>query len=489
MPTLASGIRYFSEKLKFNCDIEIIDLQLGGELTFYKKFMYGPKQMNCYQLGTPYDKINSKILSADIHGISSNHTNAAQTVADLIAHIKKVSPNSIVLIGGTDATARPYYYIQNGADVVIKGEGEYITSLLIKAIAHGDDIKNIPNICTVDNMYDTSIDFSFLIDINKMPVMSLDLIDDLSIYTDTAEGPVPDGVKPNFICFETSRGCAWKCSFCTASSRGTYRTLSPSSVRKHFEYFKKHGIKNIVWQEDNPLSRIQRNNKGTYVYDKGREELLEIFSLAREYGFAWEFANGIEFCKFALDNSMDYELMDYLLWSDTSGDDWKGCYRVQIPLDNLALETKKRFPKLLSFERQLDILKTMLVDYNIIHQTYDLFIGYPEQDQSVIDKFTNACLKIKDTLSNANSNYVPYFNVFNLALLPGSFDFSRYHKNLAFNIDEHPEVVGIFMSAMSTDYFSYYELYQKRLEMSSLLNNEGFIQRYDGTYRVEQSIL
>ena len=30
---------------------------------------------------------------------------------------------------------------------------------------------------------------------------------------------------------------------------------------------------------------------------------MRIFQLAREYGFAWEFANGIEFCKFRPDGS------------------------------------------------------------------------------------------------------------------------------------------------------------------------------------------
>ena len=436
LPTLASGIRYFGERLGFNVDIEIIDLQLGGEMTFYKEFEYGSKKINCYQLGTPYEKINDKIISANIHGINNNHTNSAQIAADLAKHIKLQAPDSLVVVGGTDATARPYYYLKNGADVVVKGEGEYIFSLLLKTyMEKGGKFDEIPNICTKGNMYDLNIDFTYLIDINKMPVMSLNLVKDISIYTDTAEGPVPKGVKPNFICWETSRGCAWRCSFCTSSSRGTYRTLTPETVKKHFEYFKKNGINTIIWQEDNPLSRIQKNSKGEYVLKNGREQLLEIFRLAREYGFSWEFANGIEFCKFATDKGIDYELLDHLLWNDRSSDDWKGCYRVQIPLDNLALECKSRFPKLLAFERQLNVLKAMLTHSGMIHQTYDLFIGYPEQDRAVIDKFTNACLTIKNTLFDLDNNYVPYFNVFNLALLPGSHDYHRYKERLAFDIN------------------------------------------------------
>ena len=40
---------------------------------------------------------------------------------------------------------------------------------------------------------------------------------------------------------------------------------------------------------------------------------------------------------------------------------------------------------------------------------------------------------------------------------------------------------------MSTDHYSYYELYQKRLEMSSILNDSDLIKRYDGTYAIGES--
>ena len=97
--------------------------------------------------------------------------------------------------------------------------------------------------------------------------------------------------------------------------------------------------------------------------------------------------------------------MDALLSSKRTNDGWVGCYRVQIPLDNLNLEDKPRFPKLLAFEEQVEILATMLERYGVIHQTYDLFIGYPEHDQSVLDRFAEGCLRIKNDLSKLSANY------------------------------------------------------------------------------------
>jgi hypothetical protein len=480
--TLATGIRMNARPMGFDCDIEIIDMQVGGDRTYYKSIPYGPKTLDCYRLGIPFESIDHKIQQADVHGISCNYTNSAQIVADLAMHIKRISPDSLVVVGGVDATARPEYYLRNGADLVVKGEGEYTFSRILKARLDGDDYASIGNVCTPGNPHPRQ-NMRQQIDLDALEPMALDLVQDISLYTDTAEGPPPPGVEPGYICWETSRGCAWACSFCTAPSRGKFRFMSPRAVEKHFRYFRSLGIKTIVWQEDNPLSRIQQNGKGRFVHDKGREEVLEIFHLAREYGFAWEFANGIEFCKFKPNGSFDHELAAALLWNERTPEGrLNGCYRVQIPLDNLNLETTSRFPKLFSFDEQIEILGTMLVDYGVAHQTYDLFIGYPEHDARVLDRFTEGCQRIKAELGGLSNAFHPYFNVFNLALLPGARDYVQLRNLLAFDIDQNPEVIAIFLSAINTEYFTFWDIYRRRVQMTNLLNDPGLIRIYDGIY-------
>lgn len=482
MVTLATGIRMHAGPMGFDCDIEIIDMQVGGSRSRYKTIPYGPKMLDCHRLGVPFESVDDKIREGDVHGITCNYTNSAQIVGDLAAHIKRVSPRSLVVVGGVDATARPEYYLRRGADLVVKGEGEYTFSAILKARQEGGDYDAIGNVCTLANP-NPKQEMRRQVDLNGLEPMALDLIPDISIYTDTAEGPPPEGVESNYICWETSRGCAWACSFCTAPSRGKFRFMSPEAVEKHFLYFREQGIRTIVWQEDNPLSRIQQNGLGEYVHDRGREEVLRIFHMAREYGFAWEFANGVEFCKFRPEGRFDYELADALLWNERTADGaFRGCYRVQIPLDNLNLEEKSRFPKLLTFDEQLEVLAAMLVDYQVKHQTYDLFIGYPEHDDVVLNRFTDGCLRIKDRLSGLDPEYKPYFNVFNLALLPGARDYVRLKHLLAFDIDQDPEVIAIFLSAINTDHFTYWDIYQRRVAMTNLLNDPEQVRIYDGIY-------
>jgi hypothetical protein len=481
LPTLAAGVRAFSAQLGLGCDIEIIDLQLNPRRTYYKSIRYGPRTMRCYRYGTPFEEVEAKIREADVHGITCNFTNSAQIVADLARFIKRVQPGTTVVAGGVDCTARPSYYLQRGVDVVVRGEGEYVFSLVLQALANHRGLDDIPDICTVDRPFGNHVEAGQL-DMDALEPMALDLVGDLSIFNDTAEGPPPEGVPGHFVCWETSRGCAWRCSFCTAPSRGRYRYMSAAAIEAHLRHFRQAGIRTIVWQEDNPLSRIQRNGTGQYLYDGGRDEILQMFHLVRDYGFAWEFANGIEFGKFVHNGEFDHELASALLDHTVTDDGWVGCYRIQVPLDNMNIK-RKRFPKLLGFDEQVSVLATMLTEHGVAHQTYDLFIGYPEHDQESIDQFGDYCLRIREELTALGGGaFVPYFNVFNLSLLPGARDYTSLRSQLAFDIEQHPELIGIFLSAINTNHFSYWDIYQQRLQMTNRLNDRELHRRYDGIY-------
>lgn len=478
LTTLASGIRLFSEQFRLNVDIEIIDLQLGSEERFYKKFTYGPKELLCYGLGYPFEKFEAKYRETSIHGISSNFTNGAQLVADLAKYIKKVNPGSLVIVGGTDATFRPGFYLENGADMVIKGEGEYTFTRVLDAYVNKKDFAAIPNVCVKNGSYDDKIDKSALLDMNILKPMALDLVYDLYEYGDTGEGMPPDYVEKPYVCFETSRGCYNNCSFCTTPAKGKYRYMTVDSVKKHFDYFKSKGIKTILFQEDNVLSRIQRNSKGEYIYPAGREDIIEIFKLAREYRFSWEFANGLEFGKLFYNNTYDYALCEALLWNEKNSARHEGCYRVQIPIENLSDDADKKFPKLKSFSQQLEILKT-IAQYGITYHNYNVIIGYPEDSAESLDNYISKCFTIKNELHKSCPDYNPYFNIFTLALLPGTADYKNFNSRLKFNIDRHPEVVSMYIPSMDTNSLSYYEVFLKRAAMNHELNGR-LIEKYDG---------
>jgi hopanoid C-3 methylase len=478
LATLAAGTRQILDEAKIEAEFRIIDTQIDAGRTAYKTIKYGPRTLVCCREGGALESYDAQIRDADIHGISNNYTNSAGIVVDFARHLKAVNSKAVVVAGGMDATARPEYYIDNGVDVVVQLEGEYSFAKVIEARASG---RNLADLIPCRRYQGGTIVLGGAnLDLDKLPPMSLDLVEQIESYTDTGEGTPPPSVRPPFSCFETSRGCYRSCSFCATPMRGRYRYMSPAAVDKHFAYFRAAGINNILFQEDNILSRMQRSGSGRFLHDSGREEVIEIFRLARDYGFSWEFANGLEFGKFLDGGNMDTKLMEALFWNDRSGERWRGCYRVQIPLEFLGDDPARKFNKLRNFDEELEIL-TAVLDFGVQYQTFNVIIGHDGDDHATIDRYLGRCLRLKKTLVDYDGNAMPYFNIFNRTLLPGTKDFKQQQHLLKFDINRDPEVISVYLAPMHTDYLTYFELFERRVQMIRELNGD-MIDQYDAIH-------
>jgi hypothetical protein len=478
LPTLAAGARQELARKGIDVEFRIIDTQLADHPEeYYASFDYGPKVIDCYRYGGPFEMFDDDILQSDVIGISNNFTNSARVVADFARHVRRVRPTTVLVAGGMDVTARPEWYIDQGFDIVTQLEGELSLAAIVEAIVRGVSLDQLVH--TRKHGNGTVVVSAPQLNLDELPPMALDLIPQLSLYNDTGEGTPPPSVRSPFACFETSRGCYRTCSFCATPMRGHYRYMTPSVVRRHFEYFRAHGIQNILFQEDNILSRMQRSGRGTLLHDSGRDDVFEIFGMAREFGFSWEFANGLEFGKFLDRGSVDTDLMEVLFWNDRAGDTWRGCYRVQIPLEYLGEDPTKKFRKLRSFEEQFEIVSAML-HYGITYQTFNVLIGHDNDDHAACDLYLDRCLQLKAELERVQPDAVAYFNVFNRTLLPGTADFRNKSQRLEFDIEQTPEVISVYLSPMPSDHLSYYELLQERIRMTDALNGD-LIEQYDGT--------
>ncbi|MFF8451972.1 B12-binding domain-containing radical SAM protein [Streptomyces leeuwenhoekii] len=480
LATLAAGTRAHLAEWGVEAEIRIIDTQVDDdEPVHYKSFAYGPRTIECLRFGGAFERYDASLREADIIGISNNFTNSAGAVTDFAKHAKAVNPRALVVAGGMDATARSEWYLDNGFDVVVQLEGEFLFAKVVEAVANGTPLKEA--VFCREHRGGQIVFGSPAINLNELPPMALDLVEGYERYNDTGEGTPPPTVAAPFTCFESSRGCHRTCSFCATPMRGKYRYMSPEAVERHFAYFRSMGIRNILFQEDNILSRLQRSGRGTMYYESGRDEVIRIFQLAREYGFSWEFANGLEFGKFLDMGKPDLELMEYMFWSDRSGGTWRGCYRVQIPLEFLGEDPTSKFNKLRGFEEELEILEAML-NYGVDYQTFNVLIGHDGDDRAAIDTYLRRSLQLKEALLDRAPQVVPYFNIFNRTLLPGTADFRKKHERLEFDIDRDPEVISVYLSPMNTEHLSYYELLDERLRLMRELNGD-LIDQYDGIHR------
>ncbi|MDD4883836.1 B12-binding domain-containing radical SAM protein [Sulfuricurvum sp.] len=146
-----------------------------------------------------------------IIGIGTYIWNASQT-AELIGILKKVSPQTIIVLGGPEASYLPHRVDFSKADYIISGEGEVAFYELCRDLLSGVVPKErfirspLPDLKTLHLPY--------------------------SAYSD-------DDIAHRYIYVEASRGCPFECEFCLSSIDEKVRNFPLDTLLEEFE---------ILWQ-------------------------------------------------------------------------------------------------------------------------------------------------------------------------------------------------------------------------------------------------
>lgn len=153
----------------------------------------------------------------DIIGIGVYIWNARE-VSELIHIIKKVSPNTTIILGGPEVSYEPFRINFDLADFIIQGEGD---------VAFYDLCKNI-----ID---DTPPNERII----KMSIPRLKEIElPYKYYTD-------EDIQNRYIYVELSRGCAFECEFCLSSMDEKVRGFDLEKVLEEFESLWQRGTRNF----------------------------------------------------------------------------------------------------------------------------------------------------------------------------------------------------------------------------------------------------
>ena len=201
------------------------------------------------------DILNDK--SIDIIGITCLVTEI-EIVEDMCVQIKKMKPDSIVVLGGAHPTNHPDHFIGAKAciDYFVIGEGEITFTELVKAIRlhtknkmeiqktngiawfEGNEIKRSPRRELIKNL-------------DSLPFPAYDKID-MNYYT----RPTSWGSRPilfSLFWIFSSRGCPFRCKFCIAYEifGKTVRQRSPKNVADEIEYLvNTYNIDGIFFYDD-----------------------------------------------------------------------------------------------------------------------------------------------------------------------------------------------------------------------------------------------
>jgi len=177
--------------------------------------------------------------SPRIIGIGVYIWNAAQS-AELIQTIKKVSPQTIIVLGGPEAGYLPHRVDLSKADYIISGEGEVAFYELCKEILSTRH-------CGLDPQSK----------ILNLPYRAREVQDDKQPHF--IKAPLPDlksislpystfndeDVAHRYIYVEASRGCPFECEFCLSSIDEKVRNFPLDELLEEFETLWQRGARSF----------------------------------------------------------------------------------------------------------------------------------------------------------------------------------------------------------------------------------------------------
>lgn len=178
----------------------------------------------------------------DVILTQSQFTNNAPRVYKLLRALKNSFPDTPIIVGGANASGDAAGLIPAGADFVVRGEAELVGTRLVSWLETGPAYPS----CPVPGV-------TFLKNGGLANNGPTDLIQDLDTlpFPDWGMVKLPAWRKTWFgrmSLLETSRGCTYKCSFCspTILYNNTWRGKSAERVGEEFERVQKAGAE-FVW--------------------------------------------------------------------------------------------------------------------------------------------------------------------------------------------------------------------------------------------------
>ncbi len=191
-----------------------------------------------------------EVVTSDLVGISTITTTAPEAFK-ILARIKEASSIPVVM-GGAHVTFLPDEALENGADFVVRGEGEYAMRELVRMLMTGDDdYGSIPNLSyRVGERFVHNQESAQLKHLDDLPWPDLTMI----------EGHE----KLRIVPIMTSRGCPYNCKFCSVTKMfgRRYRFRDAKDVLDELEVLHARNPRaSIFFYDDNFTARPQRTKE------------------------------------------------------------------------------------------------------------------------------------------------------------------------------------------------------------------------------------
>lgn len=232
----------------------------------------------------------------DVCGISCSFTVDVPETIRIAEVLKSLYPSAFVFVGGHHASLSPSDFAVPWVDAVVVGEGETAGPELVSALAAGEQLRSVPGLVlnTAEGQVQTGMR-ALLPALDDLPMPSRSLVH-------RHRKSYHLGVRGPLASLETSRGCPYRCTFCSVwrFHQGKVRFKSPERVVEEIEAIEGP---NVFITDDNFLASIpraerivdlleRRSIKKRFIFQARTDSIArhpETIARLRESGFATVF--------------------------------------------------------------------------------------------------------------------------------------------------------------------------------------------------------
>jgi len=412
------GLAYLASVLRNDYQVKILDaLALGRDQERYLKWNYLEYGLSSDEILKEVEKFQPQVV-----GASCLFSFQLPIIAEIFQKVKSRSPEIITVTGGTHPSFLPAESLNCAPDLdyIMIGESEESFPQFLKALETGGNFAPIDGMAWRENgRVRVNPKTRWIENLDALPFPAYDLLP-MEKYFEINVPFMFYSKSPRNTSFLTSRGCPFKCAFCSSchywGNRIRYRSVE--NVLEELRMLKaKFGIEEVKFEEDNLLLNKER-----------AKELFRAM-IAEKMNFFWNMPNGAYIMSL-----LDEELVGLMKES--------GCFEVILAFESGDQEVLDNI-----VHKPLDLSKAEQAVKNLRKYDIDVhaffIIGFPGETKEQIKNTFRFARKLK--LDK------PYFFLFNP--LPGSALYQKCIDQKLFD----PRMVfqtNYYYNAITTDQFN-----------------------------------
>ncbi len=363
------GIASLAAYIRDLVDVRLLDCLVEG---YWQRVSVNYDVM---RVGLDYAETVDRIreYGPDMVGLSCIFSSQMACVRELSRRIKALDRDMVVVTGGTHPSflAETVLASEPALDYIVLGEGELGLRAIIEALNTGASVESIDGLAfrkngdVVVNPRTTYID-----DLDMLPFPARDLLP-MEKYFAIKQPMGLHWRKIRNTPIVSSRGCPYKCAFCSSHLHwgSCFRKRSPENVLDEIAHLRsEYDVRELKWQDDNLTA------------DRKRAEAIFQGMIDRGLSMPWNTPNGIALW------TLDDELLRLMKQS--------GCFEI-----TLAVETgdpvsfKKYVGKPFTFEKAKEVAR-LARKHRITTAAY-FISGFPGETREQVKRSMNFGLELR----------------------------------------------------------------------------------------------